>query len=224
MICTFSKEELIKNKTYIFFCTFIVVICFISIFTSEAPKATNSSTYSYKQTTDNIVVEPAELILKRPVEAAKITSNYHYRCYYLNGKKNCGFHYGLDIATSGFKVPIYAIGEGKVVKVVSGRNSWRCGGQVVFISHTIKGQEYTSIYMHLRKIFVKTGDLVNTDTVIAYMGGSPSIEKNDKCSTGQHLHLAISKSNYTTWRSNLINPRDLLDFPALSSSYTGRDI
>ena len=56
------------------------------------------------------------------------------------------------------------------------------------------------------------------------MGGSPSIEKNDKCSTGQHLHLAISKSNYTTWRSNLINPRDLLDFPALSSSYTGRDI
>ena len=87
----FSKEELIRNKTYIFFCTFIVVICFISIFTSEAPKATNSSTYSYKETTDNIVVEPSELILKRPVEAAKITSNYHYRCYYLNGKKIVDF-------------------------------------------------------------------------------------------------------------------------------------
>ena len=66
--------------------------------------------------------------------------------------------------------------------------------------------------MHLRKVFVKKGDHVDKNTVIAYMGGSPSIETWDTCSTGQHLHLAISKSNYTTWRSNLINPRDLLIF------------
>ena len=56
---------------------------------------------------------------------------------------------------------------------------------------TINGVNYTSVYMHLRKLYVSKGDVVSKDTQIGLMGGNPSTEYWDSCSTGQHLHLTF---------------------------------
>ena len=122
-------------------------------------------------------------------------------------------------------VPIYSSGTGRVVGVVAGSDAWSCGGQVVFISHNVQGKYYTTVYMHLRKVFVKKGDLVDKNTMIAYMGGSPSIETYDRCTNGQHLHFALSEGMFTTWskaKSTLINPTTVINFPKLHTTWYDR--
>ena len=57
------------------------------------------------------------------------------------------------------------------------------------------------------------------------MGGSPSIETWDSCSTGQHLHFAISEGMFTTWakaRANLVNPITVVNFPKLHTTWYDR--
>ena len=54
--------------------------------------------------------------------------------------------------------------------------------------------------------------MVKTDTIIGKSGGySTSISHGgyDRCTTGGHLHLSVSKTAYTSWSvfyANLMNP------------------
>lgn len=168
---------------------------------------------------------PPSNTLYRPLTEGYFSYGWGNRCYWLRGKQVCDFHKGVDLAKNGTAVPVYSVGVGRVVGVVAKPNAWSCGGQVVFISHNVNGQYYTSTYMHLRKIFVKEGDIVDANTMIAYMGGSPSIETYDTCTNGQHLHLSISEGMFTTWakaKANQINPATVINFPKVKSSWTNR--
>lgn len=165
-------------------------------------------------------VLPPETSFWRPVKSAYVSSNFGNRCFNLNGKYTCDFHSGIDMSAGG-SVPVYAVGKGVVADTVQ----WNCGGRIIFINHNINGVSYTSVYMHLRKIYVSKGDVVNKDTQIGLMGGNPSTEYWDSCSTGQHLHLTISYGLYKGWSgviSGLINPRNLINFPSIGSSFYDR--
>ena len=57
-------------------------------------------------------------------------------------------HHGLDIAASG-TVPVVAAAEGVITRSYYSTSY----GNVVFISHNINGQTYTTVYAHLKEPF-----------------------------------------------------------------------
>ena len=100
---------------------------------------------------------------------------------------------------------------------------------MVYIHHRINGKNYTSVYMHLRNIYVSPGQSVTANTQIATMGGDPSIEYWDGCSTGQHLHFTLANglyfkeySSYDTFQSKTFDPRNKVNFPAVNGWFSGR--
>ncbi len=168
---------------------------------------------------------PPSTALYRPLDTAYISYGWGNRCYWLRGQKVCDFHKGMDLSQYGSAVPIYSAGSGRVVGIVKSPNHWSCGGQVVFISHNIKGKYYTSIYMHLRKILVEKGQIVDKNTVIGYMGGNPSIETYDRCTNGQHLHFGLSEGMFTTWakaKASQFNPATMVNFPKVGTRFKDR--
>jgi len=85
-------------------------------------------------------------------------------------------HYGIDIAFH-IGTPILATADGRV-KYVGNKARW---GNVIIIDHA-KG--YQTIYAHLHKFGVCSGDSVCRGQMIGYLG-------NTGKSTGPHLHYEI---------------------------------
>ena len=170
---------------------------------------------------------PADTSFWRPLVTGHRSSEYGYRTYYLGGKKVTDFHTGLDITTyPNSNVPVYAAAAGKVVGIVTKAS---CGGNKIYINHTINGKKYTTAYVHLRRILVSVGDTVTKDTQIAVMGGDPSIETWDGCSTGAHLHFMVADGwylkDYTSWNtfvSKTYNPRNIVNFPSGGNTFYNR--
>lgn len=145
----------------------------------------------------------------RPLKKGMRTSNFGYRTHPVTGVKN-KFHSGVDIGGNGEGTNVYSIANGKVGKIVR-RSS--CGGNMVYIYHTVNGVKYTSTYMHLLSIKVNVGDVVKSSTVIGTVGGGAGTKSYDQCSTGPHLHLSLAKGwygstyvSYSTWVANLLDP------------------
>ncbi len=160
----------------------------------------------------------------RPITSGYVTSNYGWRFHPTLGYSR--LHNGIDVSTSGSAVPVYPTASGMVVNIV--RKS-SCGGNMVYIHHRINGKNYTSVYMHLRNIYVSPGQSVTANTQIATMGGDPSIEYWDGCSTGQHLHFTLANglyfkeySSYDTFQSKTFDPRNKVNFPAVNGWFSGR--
>ncbi len=160
----------------------------------------------------------------RPVLNGSVTSEFGYRCMDLNGTWRCSMHNGIDIA--GGDNRIYAVAPGVVVAI-----NWKtnCGGTMLFVQHNINGSYYTTGYYHLRSVNVGIGDYVDQNKVIAIMGGDPSREWWDDCSTGQHLHLAVATglylseySEWSTFTARNINPRTVVNFPAKYAWFSNR--
>lgn len=170
---------------------------------------------------------PADTSFWRPLVTGHRSSEYGYRTYYLGGKQVTDFHTGLDITTyPNSNVPVYAAAAGKVVGIVTKAS---CGGNKIYINHTINGKKYTTAYVHLRRILVSVGDTVTKDTQIAVMGGDPSIETWDGCSTGAHLHFMVADGwylkDYTSWNtfvSKTYNPRNIVNFPSGGNTFYNR--
>lgn len=155
----------------------------------------------------------------RPVKYGRINANYGYTDYYGS------FHDGMDIGVS-HGTPVYAVAIGTVMKI-SRKSS--CGGNMVYIGHYTSRGTYTSGYFHLSRINVSEGQTVNQNTVIGYSGGVPSIETWDRCSTGAHLHLQMGTGIYmsdyffySNYAARKFNPRNLINFPAMGRSFSGR--
>ncbi len=169
---------------------------------------------------------PPDTAFWRPVNYGYISSNYGYRSYWLNGVWTSDFHAGVDMATDGGN-NIYAVASGTVASITRYSS---CGGNYVYIHHLVNGQYYTSLYMHMRDIYVSVGDRVTKDTVIGTVGGNPYIEYWDSCSTGSHMHLTMFYGrvgvDYYAWGSsyyaNRVDPRVLVNFPPLDSSFYDR--
>lgn len=89
------------------------------------------------------------------------------------------YHNGLDIATPwGQMPPIYACGEGKVVR--SGWDPWGLGLHII-IDH---GNGYSTVYGHMSKLLVSVGAEVSKGEVIGIMGSTGR-------STGPHIHFIV---------------------------------
>ena len=164
---------------------------------------------------------PPDTAFLRPIISGYVTSEYGYRISPING--NPELHEALDMSNSNRTVPIYAAANGIVIGMIS-RSS--CGGNMLFILHTINGEKYTTEYAHLRTIDVSIGQVVTKNTQIATMGGDPNTEWWDGCSTQQHLHFGIAHGHYlkdyyswSTFLSNTFDPRTIVNFP-----YTGGNV
>jgi Membrane-bound metallopeptidase len=170
-------------------------------------------------------VLPPGTAFYRPVVTGRVSSNYGSRTYTLGGKVTTDFHYGLDFSSSHGN-NVYAVANGRVVAIV---NRSSCGGNMVYIAHTVNNKNYTSSYYHLASIKVKTGDIVTYNSVIGTVGGNPSIETWDRCSTGSHVHLQLATGHYMSdyftysgFVSKTFNPRNVLNAPPLGGTVTNR--
>lgn len=146
---------------------------------------------------------------KYPLVSGKVNSMYGDRCYWLNGKYKCDFHSGIDFGGSE-GTPVYSVAAGKVARII-----WRssCGGNKVYIYHTVNGKNYTTYYGHLLSINVSVGDIVYDTTMIGKIGGGSTSTKNggyDACTTGAHLHFGIASGhNSSSFSSYIINPTNI---------------
>ena len=100
-----------------------------------------------------------------PVETVRITQGYRL------------FHPGIDLdGLTGD--PIRPIKKGRVQDISTSKYAY---GNAIIVDH---GNQITSLYAHLSKIYVQEGQEVNTNTVIGEMGASGR-------AFGDHLHLEI---------------------------------
>lgn len=161
------------------------------------------------------VTMPYAMGFTRPLTSGRITSNFGYRVH--PTRKTYSFHNAVDIGGNPEGTPIYASAAGVVAAKV---NKSSCGGNSVYIHHSINGVKYTTQYLHLLRFNVNIGDVVTSNTIIGYVGGSTT-KTYDKCTTGAHLHFGIGSgwylgngyTNFSTWTNNCKNPKDLIYFP-----------
>lgn len=125
----------------------------------------------------------------KPLDKITITSGYtgpkKTRTYKINGKMVTDHHYGVDLV-GGSK--IYAVADGKVVKVV---NKGEKGGTMCLVR--IKHKDYQSAYYHCKSgsIKVKVGQYVKKHQHIADVGNTGKV-------TASHLHFQIDKGSNAT--------------------------
>ncbi len=96
---------------------------------------------------------------------------------YVNGSPTSYRHLGLDIAAPA-GTEVKAANRGKVVMA----GSLKLTGNTIMIDH---GEGLFSVYHHLKKITVKTGEIVERGQKIGTVGSTGF-------STGPHLHFMIS--------------------------------
>lgn len=127
---------------------------------------------------------------------------------YLTFYFNKSTHLAIDVSGGMANindVPVYPAADGFVVGVT---HKASCGGNKIYIQHNINGKTYTTGYVHLRAMFVKAGDVVTKNTMIGYVGGNPSRETWDTCSTGAHLHFSISTGKISLYSNGTLNLSD----------------
>lgn len=110
------------------------------------------------------------------------------------GQRWGSFHAGVDIANRGSNVPIYAAADGVVFKSYYSSSY----GNTIFVTHSINGQTWTTVYAHMSARLVQ-GGVVSRGQQIGVMG-------NTGQSYGQHLHFELHKGSWNQSKSNAVNP------------------
>ena len=160
---------------------------------------------------------------KKPLVSGRVTSTYGYRRDPIKGIQS--FHGAMDIGGNAEGTNVYAAAAGVVGKII---NKASCGGNSVYIFHTVNGKKYTTQYTHLLAIKVSIGEIVTKNTVIGTVGGGSTAKNRggyDTCTTGPHLHFAManghyggtglnSYSNYSTYLANTFDPQKFFGLPA----------
>ena len=103
-------------------------------------------------------------------------------------------HHGVDFAAKGH-VPIVAAADGVVVRSYNSTTY----GQTVILEHNINGQEWQTLYAHLKQAGAPLGKQVAQGEEIGIMG-------NTGRSTGQHLHFEMHQGKWNSKKSNAVNP------------------
>ena len=133
----------------------------------------------------NMYKGPANGKFRWPVNWPNITSPFGWRIHPVYNTKK--FHSGIDIGGS-YGTAIMAASAGVVIytaKPVQGHNTGGSGyGNYCIIDH---GGGYTTLYGHMRNVYVKTGQKVKSGQKIGEMGSTGT-------STGAHLHFEVRKS------------------------------
>jgi peptidoglycan hydrolase CwlO-like protein len=111
------------------------------------------------------------------------------------------FHAGIDIGKRDSDVPVVAAADGYVFRSYYSESY----GNVIFITHYIDGQLWTTVYAHLESRLVGEGQFVNKGQLIGYMG-------NTGYSTGPHLHFELHRGPWNAAKSNAVNPMAYIPF------------
>lgn len=119
---------------------------------------------------------PSNATWIEPVSGYTITSAFGYRKAPTAGAST--YHQGVDMACD-TGTPIYATRAGTVTKA-----AYQAGGAGYYVSIN-HGDGFASIYMHMTRYVVSTGDTVSQGQLIGYVGSTG-------VSTGPHLHFGIS--------------------------------
>ena len=123
-----------------------------------------------------------------------ITSNIGYRWG--------TYHYGMDIAGTGYGSPIYAAGDGEVYD----EGYMSASGNYVNIDH---GNGYVTRYFHMMKTLVKKGDKVTKGQKIGYMGNTGDVwprPTKANPTAGTHLHFEVWVGGRPWYGGQVINP------------------
>ncbi|WP_458296333.1 murein hydrolase activator EnvC family protein [Thermaerobacillus caldiproteolyticus] len=117
------------------------------------------------------------------------------------GPRGGEFHYGVDIGKRAPEVPVVAAADGYVFRSYYSTSY----GNVVFITHLINGQVYTTVYAHLEARLVSEGQTVKKGQIIGYMGNTGQSE-------GAHLHFELHRGPWNPAKSNAVNPLNYVNF------------
>ena len=124
---------------------------------------------------------------------SRISSEYGWRKNPVTGVNK--LHAGTDFAAPG-GTPIYAAASGYVQ--VAG---WSGGGYgnyvIIYHGKMSDGNQYSTLYGHMRSVATSAGKYVQQGEVIGYVGSTGN-------STGNHLHLEVWKGGS---KANAVNPR-----------------
>jgi murein DD-endopeptidase MepM/ murein hydrolase activator NlpD len=116
---------------------------------------------------------------KRPA-TGEVTTVYGVRRYYNGEFAENYFHRGVDYA-GGVGAAVIAPAAGKVALVGREADGFEIHGNMIGVDH---GQGVLSIFMHLSRIDVKEGDVVQAGQTIGGIGSTGA-------STGPHLHWGL---------------------------------
>jgi len=122
-------------------------------------------------------------------------SNYSITSYY--GYRWGKMHAAIDISGAGYGSNIYAANGGVVTTVKGGcvTGDLSCngsGGNYIVIKHN--SNNYYTVYMHLKDIYVSKGQNVSRGQVIGSMGNTGNVSPVPTSSNpygGTHLHFAL---------------------------------
>ena len=114
----------------------------------------------------------------KPLKSYTITSSFGNRVHPVLGYER--FHEGVDMSAY-TNTPIYAARSGKVT-----RAAYQDGGAGYYVNIN-HGDGFSSIYMHMTRYIVSSGQYVEQGQVIGYVGSTG-------LSTGPHLHFGIAKN------------------------------
>lgn len=118
------------------------------------------------------------------------------------GSRWGSMHYGIDIGGGGQSgKPIVASADGTVISSYYSSSY----GNVVFITHNIRGRVFTTVYAHMQSRGVSEGQRVSKGQFIGYMGSTGY-------STGIHLHFELHEGLWNNSKSNAVNPRKYINF------------
>ena len=124
---------------------------------------------------------------------SRISSEYGWRKNPVTGVNK--LHAGTDFAAPG-GTPIYAAASGYVQ--VAGWSSGGYGNYVIIYHGKMSdGNQYSTLYGHMRSVATSAGRYVQQGEVIGYVGSTGN-------STGNHLHLEVWKGGS---KANAVNPR-----------------
>ncbi len=120
-------------------------------------------------------------LFEKPVKTGRLSTRFGVRRV-VNGKLlKDYFHSGLDFAAP-IGTPVHAAAPGRVLVAHTG---WKLHGNVVAIDH---GQGVVSIGIHMTKVNVKVGDLVEAGQVVGTVGRTGR-------ASGPHLHYGVYVNN-----------------------------
>ena len=118
-----------------------------------------------------------------------VTSKFGMRLHPID--KVYKMHNGTDYGTHSKKLPLYAIEEGYVQKVVTGQNKAKTGyGNYVWVRYP--RLNISLLHAHMDSVKVKKGDQVKEGTLLGYTGTTGA-------STGIHLHLGMTLIGSDKW-------------------------
>ena len=139
----------------------------------------------------NMIYKGGPLPIPFPVDNFHTGSGFGRRTAPTAGAST--YHRGVDLTATyngSLDCPILAVADGTVNTVASGCSKRGDGcnggaGNYVIISHNIDGNEFESVYMHMKTTpDVKSGQEVTAGTQVGIQGSTGT-------STGEHLHFGI---------------------------------